>query len=324
MAQEVSIRRYEADDFYPVIALWNRCLPRDPITERRFMHMILMDPNFDPNGCWVAVDRESAEVVGFILGLVRRVPLGRIGMQEDTGWISVLFVHPEVRRQGIGSQLLTRALDFFREKERKEIWCSSYTPNYFAPGVDLDVHPEAVSFFEKHGFVEAAEAIGMAGTILNMEMPAEVNAAEERLRSEGMTVQFLEPKLVFRFLAFLERNFPGDWTRAARERLMMGAALDDFLIVLKDGEVVGYCQYEGEHFGPFGVCEELRGQKIGSILFYRAAKRMRAKGYQHIWVAWTGGEAKRFYERAGMRVNRRHAIMKKTLPFGKCQIPRSK
>jgi len=274
-----------------------------------------MDPNLDLDGCWVAVDRERAEVAGFVLGLVRRVPLGRVGLQEDTGWISALFVHPEVRRQGIGTRLMTRTLDFFREKKRKEIWFSSYTPNYFAPGVDLDVHPEAVPFFEKHGFVKAAEAIGMAGTILNMEMPAEVNAAEKRLRSEGVTIRFLEPKDAFRFLSFLERNFPGDWTRAAREKLRMGAEPDEFLIVLKEDEVVGYCQYEGEHFGPFGVCEELRGRKIGSILFYRTVQRMRAKGYQHIWVAWTGGEAKRFYERAGMRVNRRHAIMKKTLPF---------
>ncbi|MBI3961601.1 MAG: GNAT family N-acetyltransferase, partial [Deinococcus sp.] len=106
------------------------------------------------------------------------------------------------------------------------------------------------------------------------------------------------------------RNFSGDWYRHCREKLLRSFDLDEFLIVRKGNEVLGWCQYDGEHFGPFGVAESLRGRKLGSVLFDKTVQRMKAKGLRHIWVAWTGGGAKRFYEQRGMTVNRRHALMK--------------
>lgn len=277
------------------------------------MQMVLMDENFDPEGCLVAVD--GAKLVGFILGLVRKLPLNFLGLEPEKGWITSMFVNPDYRRQGIGSQLIERCLVFFRSRERKVVWVSPYTPNYFFPGVDLDAYPEGFNFFQKHGFTTEVEVIGMTGSILDVKVPEEVIAAEESLKAEGVTVQFLEPKYTHAFLNFMEKNFPGDWYRAVREKLMIGAEFDELLIVLnKAKEVIGYCQYEGEHFGPFGVSEELRGRKMGSILFYKTMERMRSKDYRHIWVAWTHGDAARFYERnAGMKQNRRHAIMKKEL-----------
>jgi hypothetical protein len=37
---------------------------------------------------------------------------------------------------------------------------------------------------------------------------------------------------------------------------------------------------------------------------------MRQKGRKNLWLAWTHGAAQRFYERNGLAVQRRHAIMK--------------
>lgn len=310
----VRIRSYQPDDMGAVLRLWSQCLPRDPITERIFMYKVLMDPNLDLDGCLVAVD--GGPVVGFVLALVRRVPLGALGLQEDTGWISALFVHPAYRRRGVGGQLMEAALGFLRYRGRRVVWFSSYTPNYFAPGVDLDVHAEAVPFFQRYGFEPSIEVIGMTGSILDLRIPDEVIGCEERLRDEGISVQLLESKYTFAFLSFLETHFPGDWPFVAWMKLIQGAELDEFLTGLHDGQVVGYAQYEGEHFGPFGVSEALRGKGLGSVLFYRTVQQMKAKGCRHIWVAWTHGQAARFYERAGMRQNRRHAIMRKIMEDG--------
>lgn len=308
----VHLRSYQPDDMETVIRLWNRCLPRDPVTERIFMRKVLMDPNLDLGGCLVAENR--GQIVGFVLALVRRVPLGALGLQEDTGWISALFVHPDGRRKGIGGQLMEAALDFLRSRGRRIVWFSSYTPNYFTPGVDLDVHAEAMPFFERYGFEKAIEVMGMAGSILDLRIPDGVRTCEERLKDEGISVQPLEPKYTFVLLSFLETHFPGDWSLVAWMKLMQGADLDEFLIALSDdGQVVGYAQYEGEHFGPFGVSEVFRGKGVGSVLFYKTVQQMKAKGYRYIWVAWTHGGAVRFYERAGMRQNRRHAIMRKVM-----------
>jgi len=57
-----------------------------------------------------------AEVGGRIVGVV----IGEIRSWEfhlpPTGWITVLMVDPDYRRQGIGRRLLAEALDYFRER----------------------------------------------------------------------------------------------------------------------------------------------------------------------------------------------------------------
>ena len=70
-------------------------------------------------------------------------------------------------------------------------------------------------------------------------------------------------------------SFPGDWNSAARLKISSGK-LGEVLIAKYQGKVVGnpltaqksyisgYCQWEGEHFGPFGVCESVRNKGVGA------------------------------------------------------------
>jgi len=69
----------------------------------------------------------------------------------------------------------------------------------------------------------------------------------------------------------------------------------------------------GEQFGPFAVHPAEAGRGVGTVLFHRAVERMRQKGRQNLWLAWTHGEAQRFYERNGLVVRRRHAVLRRDL-----------
>lgn len=49
--------------------------------------------------------------------------------------------------------------------------------------------------------------------------------------------------------------------------------LHEVLIARQAGRVIGYCQWEGEHFGPFGVRADARNAKVVK-LFVEAVHRI--------------------------------------------------
>ena len=73
------------------------------------------------------------------------------GKEQNKGWVSLLYLRPEFRGQGLGIQLLGRAVLYFRALGRD--------------GLRLHVSEDnapALAFYRKHGF----ENIGMKKGIL--------------------------------------------------------------------------------------------------------------------------------------------------------------
>ena len=66
-------------------------------------------------------------------------------------------------------------------------------------------------------------------------------------------------------------------------------------------------------FGPFGVSEKLRSTGIGGALFEYMMKDMKSNGIPYLYFLWTGGPAKRFYERHGVNVYRAYKLFRKEL-----------
>ncbi|MDI3548655.1 MAG: hypothetical protein PWR10_2307 [Halanaerobiales bacterium] len=308
---KVEIRKYQVGDFEQVINLWNKCLVRDYISPARFQLKVLADSNFDPEGCLVAENREK--IIGFMLGIIRKLPLEDIGLQEDLGWITVFFVDPEYRRQGIGQRLLEGVLDYFKENKRRSIYVSNYVPNYFFPGVDVDAYQAAFKFLQANGFKDKSRVIGMGNELQDMVVPERVNQKIKELEAGGIYIKEFAKKYTYSLLNFLRREFPGDWAGTIVDKIKAGNE-DEIIIAVRDEEVLGYCQFEGPHFGPFGVSEKVRGKGIGSLLFWKVVEKMKENGHHFIWLAWTGGDAARFYrEKGNLYQTREHSIMVKEL-----------
>src|SRR5690606_5769231 len=113
-------------------------------------------------------------------------------------------------------------------------------------------------------------------------------------------------------------TMPGDWVEAARHRLRETAEsveVFDSILVATDGErIVGYCQFDGEHFGPFGVAESHQGRGIGGVLLAQTLLHMRKRGLHAVFVLWTGERAARgVYGKLGFEITRRFALMRKEI-----------
>ena len=83
-----------------------------------FEVLIFSQPYFDPNGLIVAVDNN--EVVGFVLAGFGANPEGS-ALDYAQGVICAVIVHPNMRRQGIGHELVRRAEDYLKSKGATQI-----------------------------------------------------------------------------------------------------------------------------------------------------------------------------------------------------------
>lgn len=312
----IKIRTYKSSDETQVINLWNQCLTKDPVSTEIYHKKILLDPNFDPDLCLIAVD-ENDSIVGYCWGIVRKYPYGNRGTEPERGWIPVMFVHPNYQRKGIGSSLMKILHEKFDKLERTNITLGAYSPNYFFPGPDKDAYSDSIPFFESFSYEVMGEAVGMDMVLYNLTIPKEIQDIRINLVEEhGIRIIPFSKEYTLPLIEFLEENFSGGWARNVRETLKQFKGEERILLAVdEDANILGYCQraiddLEG-HYGPFGVSEEMRGKKLGSVLFYEMLWDMYSRGIYHVWVAWTNGGAQRFYERAGMRVIKRHAVMKR-------------
>lgn len=310
-----TIRGYLGGDESGLLDLWNAALPHDPIDRPTFCRKVLLDPNFSPD--WLLLAESGGTLAGFCLCLIRRVPMAKVGLEPERGWITAFGVAPDSRRQGIGSALLDRALDTFSAAGRREVLIAPYTPNYFVPGIDAERYAEGLEFLHKRGFQASSRPMSMDANIVRFDY-APWAEREARLQREGISVRPMRSADIPALLALLEAHMPGDWLRHARELLLDitkgRGEYDPFTVALRGPEVVGYCQFEGEHFGPFGVREEMQGRGIGTVLMAKCLQTMRRKGLHHAWVLWTSDDsAAKIYSRFGFTETRRFAVLRREL-----------
>ncbi len=308
----ITIRAYRGADEAALIRLWNASMTHDPINAAVLRTRVLLDPNFAPASLLVAED--AGELAGFVLGLMRQVPLFLQGLEPERAWITAFGVHPDRRRQGIGHALFAEATARFAAAGRKQIEIAPYTPNYFIPGVDSDAYAPALLFLERQGWQTVSTPISMRAELTGFLLPAEIVKLEQELAAQNIDIRPVTAADLPTLMPFIADKFGWDWYRFAQEYLLtfFGTGADDicFLVAVQGERIVGYCQQRRERFGPFGVDPALRSQGIGRVLLFRCLAEMLAKGFHCAWFLWTGRDAARLYERAGFHTVRRFAVMR--------------
>ncbi len=311
------IRHFESKDFMPMLELWNTCVPADGINQDLFERKVILDPNFDPEGLIIA--ESEGKLVGFILGIIRKVPMEIIGLQEDLGWITMFGVKSEYRGQGIGKALWGKSNEFFRKHHRKLISIATYSPNYFIPGIDIKEYPDAVKFCEKLGFVAGARPLSMDNPIVTYKIPESLALKEIQLNKEGITFRQYSRELIMPMLDFMKNHMPGDWLKGIRDNLTL-LTINKFKeeqiqVALEGDQIIGYAQYEEDHFGPFGVRDDYQGRGIGQVLLARTIQSMHNRGHHVAWFLWTDDKAAHVYQKVGFKETRRFVVMKKELKY---------
>ena len=291
----MTIRPYQDGDAAELLSLWEVALPCDAVTGEEFERRVLLDPNRDPESVLVAVEGAGAVITGFIICFVPRVVPPADPQRPLRACITMFAVHPSCRGRGVGIRLLERAVAWCREQGCASVAVAPYATGYFLPGVDRERHTDGLHFLLRHGFREVSEALAMDAPIGTYEISPEVLAREAELRGEGVAVRADARDHMTAFLAFMGDHMPWDWELEARERLRyatLGLFPSDGIQLAWHGErIVGYCQFVGEHFGPFGVVEDWQGRGVGTVLLARTLAAVRRHGHHTAYVLWTGERA---------------------------------
>lgn len=299
-----------------ILALWARALPFDVPSEGIFESRVLLDENFDPSSFLVA--REGDHLAGFVIGYVaRRMPLGDADPQGTKSWITIIAIDPGADLPTVGGALLGTLERRFAEWGKTECSIANYPPAYFTPGIDKGASAPLLRYLGTRGYAAFHEALSMDASIVLFTPSESIEAKELTLRSEGIEVRTYHRSDLVKFLGFLGCSMPTDWVRVERHNLrkMTEGTFhpEQITVVTKDGEIIGYCQFEGSHFGPFGVSDAFQGRGIGTVLLARTLERMRCAGYHDAWVMWTDDIAAKVYGKFGFRETRRFVLLKKKL-----------
>lgn len=313
---KVTVRPYNDTDFHAVLQVWEESMFLDAPTPAGFVRRVLLDENRTPESLLVA--EVEGRVVGFALCLVLRHPIERTGLLEQRGFITAFGVASEFRRQGVATALFDIAEEWFGRLGRSEITVAPYVPNYFIPGVDKAHYADAIQFLESRNYREFADAIGMDALIGQFQLTPELEKKERQLAEAGIQIGPLRREQLVAFLCFMEEVMPGDWVQAVRAQLERTAdaaeVFETVQVAIDSDKIIGYCQFHGEHFGPFGVADSHQSKGIGSVLLARTLLQMRKSGHHSAYVLWTGERAAHgIYGKLGFNVTRRFALMRKAL-----------
>lgn len=125
----IEYRRFRNSDPPQILRLWHEChLGRGAAIGLRcdeFDELIIAQTYFDPEGMILAC--QDGQVVGFShAGFGPNAD--RTGLGTDEGVICVVLVHPSVRQQGIGTELVRRAERYLRERGSVRIYAGAADP----------------------------------------------------------------------------------------------------------------------------------------------------------------------------------------------------
>jgi predicted N-acetyltransferase YhbS len=279
-----------------------------------FESRILLDDNFDPD--YFLLARDNNALVGCILGAyAKRMPLGDADPNGTRSWITALAVDPLVDMTRVGGMLLRELGQKFAAIGKTECFVSTYPPGYFTPGVDQNNSTSLLKCYLDNGYIKVREALSMDSSIVLFQAGKAVEEKEKQLRQRGIQIRPYRREDLLRFLKFLELTMPSDWVRVERRNLKKmsegGFNENQITVVAHEDEIIGYCQFEGSHFGPFGVSDKYQGQGIGTVLLARTIERMKTEGFHDAWVMWTDDLAAKVYGKFGFKETRRFAILRK-------------
>jgi mycothiol synthase len=298
-----------------VLSVWNAALVADPINATTWRAKVLLDPNFDREGCLIA--EADGEARGFLLSLVRQVPFFGQGSEPESAWITAFGVAPEWQGRGLGGALVDAALDRLRGLGRTSVTLSPYVPNYFTPGADLNAYARGVEFLTKRGFEVVERPMSMRVELTGFNMPAAIATRAAALQEEGIEFRPATPADIVPVLEFIPRHFTWDWHREASGIFADLFAGDPrfvgMIVAVLHDEVLGYAEHRGERFGPFGVHPDLRSRGIGRVLLAMTLTEMLKKNFHAAWFLWTEDNAARLYSQLGFREVRRFAVLRKSL-----------
>ena len=301
MSANVLIRPYNPNlDESALLPLWQAALGdiwpmRDDLLRR-----LLTDHRFyrgDDHLVAVADER----IVGFVGTQVDR---SEQAAQERSGGISVVLVHPERQRRGIGTRLHEAALSHLRNEGVSNMRLGGGGAYRFWPGIPTDL-PDAYAFFAACGWPLDPEqrSCDLVRDLRDYQMPAAMSA---RLAQEQVTIRPAREDEVADVLAFEAEHFPG-WVAGFVYMAELGDFQNMLLAIDRGKGIVGTLMLHTpssrwlaanitwktlleDNLGGIsavGVAASERGRGIGIGIVAVGSEVLRERGVGYCHIDWT-------------------------------------
>lgn len=214
---------------------------------------------------------------------------------RGVGFIKLIAVAPDARRDGTGRLLLAAAHDWAFNQGAQEIRVGAAAPFYLWPGCDV-AHVEALCLFESFGYWPVGAEVNMScPTRFRSDPPAGVSI-----------VRALDDSVIARGLALVQSRWPG-WVAEMSRAVEQGCchvAISD--ADPADAPALGFACHSVNRagwIGPMGTDPTRQYGGVGSALLGQLCRDLQAAEFAQAEIAWVGPVS--FYAKAaGARVSR--------------------
>ena len=295
--------------------IWNKELSliypiSDALMERNFQNAYV-DASF--------IVKENEEIAGFIISKIYDNEYHK-ELYEEIGWVSLIYVVPKFRNQGIGTLLLNKVESEFIKLNKKTIFIGKDFYNFF-PGLPIDLKKN-LGWFEKRGYKRLYNTCDL---IKNKDdlIPLRNEKIRYVLGNEISKEQIIQ---------FLDTNWPGRWTFEAKDYFESGGEGKEYLLGLDGDKIIAFAKIGYPDtptklisysltwrdkfdsiggIGPLGVDKSYRGQGIGHDIVAYATNMLIKYGAGNIIIDWTN--LLDFYRKFGFEVWKTYDYLQKNL-----------
>lgn len=317
-------------DLDKMCELWNEVVKEEyflkPMGIEEYKEKLLSNPDFDYET--VTVVYEEEKLIAFSIGYLRKKYLNN---PDVAGIVNAIIVKKEYRKRGIGSNLLKKLEDYFKEHGRNKVAATYFLPScysWYIPHTDNHDHPcspgirlnsNEYFFYLHRGYETYAYQDAFHLDLVNYELSESVRKILDDNAKEGITIELYDADKHFGIEEFIRDLNIYDFETVIRSNLALEKPYP-FLVVAKNNRVVGWTgamwnEPSGRgHFDGIAILEEVRGRGLGKALFSSLAYYNKNNGAKFM-TFYTGltNHARYIYMGAGFKIVQSFAGMQKRL-----------
>lgn len=317
------IRKFVTGDERALYRLWETEGPRfgyAALTESKFREIFLEHPDFSAEFTFVV--EEDGHICGFVNGCAG-------APDTETGYIGCLLLESQVDTVDNTTHLVCVLEDEFRKAGKKCCAVSFFNPirlPWTIPDTDGHQHnnlpgvPVDVPLYHRLldlGYEETSWECGLYCDLADYTTPEWVEDKAAQMAQRGYTVALYDRRCHQGLDEMVHSLGNPQWSA---EIPAAGKAGLDLLVALKGNVCAGftgpvYPEETGRgYLAGVAVAQQYERNGLGTLLFYRLLQREKEVGAKYMSI-FTGvhNRAKEIYMKAGFRVVRTFAVMRKEL-----------
>lgn len=323
------IQTAKQEDLRKMCKLWNEVVQEEyflkPFEEKEYENYLLTNPDFSYDSTFVIYENQT--LIAFAIGYLRK---RFIDNPNVAGIINSIIVKKEYRKQGIGSMLLTKLEEYFKEQGRKKVAAAYFLPSCYpwyipntnkhdhpcAPGIRINSHE--YFFYLHRGYEPYNYCDAFHLDLENYEISDSIKKIMEEAGKDHITIELYDQNKHTGLDEFYRKLNIYDFEKVIKENLSLEKPYP-FLVVAKENQVVGWTgamwnEESGRgHFDGIAILEEVRGRGLGKALFSHLAyyNKMHGAKFMTFYTGLTN-HARYIYMGAGFKIIMSYASMGKT------------